>query len=898
MTRERLVAAYRALLDLYPRHVPPTERDEVAECFDDQLHFAGRKGRAASAKAAARAFLLLPLDLVEARLAAPPRRLEERRDTVLHGIVQDWKLAAKGLLRSPGFAFLSVASLALGVGANATILSMASSVLWKPLPVDEPEHIVRLFQTDERGHRRFSYANYRDVLEQESDVLDGLFLHRLETFGLRTDGRSEVVYGELVSGTYFDTLGVRTVAGRAFEQHEVDHPGAAPVVVVGHDLWQRRFGSDPALVGRTIRLNDHPFEVIGVAAPDFTGTKFALAMDLWVPIWPWTEAESWTTGWDQRRQSSSWLAVARLAGDTPRSEAEEALDVIATRLREIDPEVNRDLRISMFSDLDGSISPDIAGIPRLIGALAIAASTLVLLVACANVASLLFARAVGRRQEVGIRFALGVGHWRLLRQLLTESLLLALLGGAAGLALSWLTSGSLTSLFPNLPYRFAIDTAPDGRVILLTSVVAMLSALVFGLAPALQASAARPLAAMRGVRPAEGRPHRGLSVVVVAMVSFSFVSIFLTGLFLRSLGEIRQVAPGFQTAGRIVADYDVALAGDPELSAVTFARDLVSEVEGWPGVERAAVSSLAPLGDRSSATSVFANERAYDENDFGEEAWVASVTPGYFDAMGSAVVAGRAFSETDHADAAPVVLVNQTLAARLWPEESAVGRFVRFDRLPNDLAALVVGVVVDGKYNFLNEPQQGAIYRPWAQRPLQRAVVVAKTGAGSERLLPTIPKLVEKLDARVPVLDARSMEAHVMGSLWLFRMGAALAAGLGFLALGLSAAGLYGVMAYAVSQRRFELGVRAALGATRAGILRLIVGRGLRLAGVGLGLGLLLALGLGSALASVLFGVSSRDPLTLLLGMLTLVTVAFLASLVPAFWASRANPVETLRATD
>ncbi len=895
-----VVSLYRTLLGLLPSRVDSQARDEMAECLVDMLDAAHARGRAAQVVLLVRALARLPFDLLHAHLEwSGPRQQKTRKDT-MNSIIQDWKLAARGLTRSPGFACLAVASLALGVGANATIMGMVNSTLWTKLPVPEPDRIVRMFETNAVGHGQFSYANYRDVLEQTQDTLDGLFLHRLEPLGLQLgDEGSSVVYGELVSAPYFDTLQIAPEVGRFWEAGEVDHAGAAPRVVISHDLWQRAFGGRRSLVGETVRLSDQEFQVVAVAGPEFHGTKYGLAMDAWVPVWAWAEAQQWTEGWETRRASSSWRAVARMRrGETMESTA-LSLEPVAARLEELDPEVNRDLRLSLFSELDGSISPHVAGIPRLIGWVALAASSLVLLVACANVASLLFARATGRSKEVGIRFALGSGRWRLVRQLLTESLLLALLGGAAGIVMSLLTSRWLMPLMPDLPYRFVVDPTPDTRVVLLTSAVAMFSALVFGLAPALQASATKPLRALRGGSALGGsRPHRGLSVVVVAMVCFSFVAVVMTGLFLRSLDEVQQVAPGFEPAGRVVSDYDVGLAGDPDLEPVQFAEEVLASLQKRSDVRKASISSGLPLADWSESDMVYANDRVYDEDEPGLTSWRSSVTPGYFETLGTQLVAGRVFHALDVQDSEPVVIVNETLAAKLWPDQDALGRSIRHQRLPGEWSARVVGIVADGKYNFLNEKQQPALFRPWAQSPRTRGVVVADATSQAAQMLPALPELVGQIDDRVPILTTRTLEDHLHGSLWLFRLAASLAGVLGLLALGLAAAGLYGVMAYAVSQRRFELGIRAAIGATNRNILQLVLRRGLRLAGVGLALGVALALALGSAMANILFGVSPRDPLTLLLGLLTLLGVAFLASFVPALRVSRRSPIESLRPSD
>ena len=559
---------------------------------------------------------------------------------------------------------------------------------------------------------------------------------------------------------------------------------------------------------------------------------------------------------------------------------------------------NRDLRLALMDELDGSIHPSVAGIPRLIGMLAVGASGLVLLVACANVASMLYARALSRRREMGIRYALGVGRARLLRQLLSESAVLACLGGALGIGIvAWRTQG-LGLVLPGLPYRFAVDPAPDLRVVLVASLVSLLAALVAGIAPALQASATSPLAAMSSrVDSAISSPRgrRGLSAVVVSMVALSFVSLVLSGLFLRSLDEVGSVHPGFEPTQRVVASYDIALAGDPKLTAVAHARRLLETLEQEGEIEAAAVASVMPLGDRSNGSVVYANDRSYAEDENGLSTWRASITEGYFGVMGTRLIAGRAFDSRDGADGAPVMIVNQTLASRLWPEGAAVGRRLRYDRNPTEQTLEVVGVVEDSKYLFLHEQQTAAIYLPFDQSPANPAVAIAKTRGEADTFLPVFERLLHAAAPGVPVLSATTVESHVSSSMWIFQMGAGVAAGLGILALLLSAAGLYGVMAYAVGERKRELGIRSALGAENGQLMTLVFGQGMRLTAIGSVVGLLIALGLGSLLSTVLFGVSPGDPMTLLGVMATLSVVTLVASLAPAISASRANPVETLR---
>jgi len=815
----------------------------------------------------------------------------------MDGVLKDLLYAIRGLRRRPALTVLAVLSLTLGIGVNTTMLGMVSSMLWNRLPVPDPEEIVRVFQVERGEFQRFSYANYRDLREFGAEVFEDLFVHRLEAVGLQARGSSEVVYGELVSAGYFDTLAIRPAVGRLFSFRDIDPHGGTATVVISDDLWQRRFLGETDVVGETIRLNDQPFEIVGVAESGFQGTKYGLGMDLWVPAPSWARVAGWGEGWDEVRDAHSWLAVARLSHDMGLDEAESGLSGAAAALRELAPEENRDLRLAVLSEIDGSIDPDAAGMPKLVGALAMGASILVLLVACANVASLLYARGLARSREIGIRYALGAGRVRLLRQLLSESVVLAVLGGTFGVFAAFWTSRSYLPFLPSLPYRFAIDTAPDLGVVAAAAGISLVAAVLAGLAPAWQASAASPSDAFvsREAVGVAGKRLRGLTGVVVAMVSLSFVSLALTGLFLRSLEKVRAVEPGFASTERVIAAFDTTLAGDEDLRPEAYARQVLERVRATAGVAEAAVSSLMPLGDRSSSLETWSDERVYDEDEGGLRTWRASVTPGFFSVMETPLLAGRVFDDLDRAGSARVAIVNQHLAQRLFPGESGVGRRLRFRRLPGGLQVEIVGVVENSRYNYLSEPVQPAIYFPFEQSPRSSAVLIARSTGPSGPLVPALERVIEDVDARVPILSTITVEQHVSGSLWLFRLGARFTAALGLLALGLSAVGLYGVMAHAVGQRRSELGIRAALGAEARDLMSIVLRQGARLTTIGVAIGLAAALGLSFGLKSLLFGVQPGDPMVLLGVAAALLLVSMLASFFPALSASRTDPARTLR---
>lgn len=898
---------YRLALRLYPRDVRVSFGEDMERCFVDLVTDAReRSGVPGAARAVVRTFAQLPAAAWDARFNPPTppgwdrSPHQGRRLAGGNGWWRDVRYAGRGLLKNPGFAGLAVVSLALGIGANTTMLATVSSILWQSLPVPDAGQLMRVFQTDARGHHQVSFGNYLDVQEQGGGIFDGVTVHRLEAFGFRAEAESQVVYGELVGSPYFRTIGVEPALGRFFHAAD-DRTGVnEPVIVISHHLWQAAFGEAPDVVGTVVRLNDSPFTIIGVAPDGFNGTKFGLGMDLWVPVRAWALARGWSDGWDQARGSRSWLTVGRLKPGLDREQGMAALDPISARLREVDPDINRDMSLSLFDEMEGSIAPGTASVTRVAGAAAIGASVLVLLVACANVASLLLARAFARRREIGIRYALGVGRGRLVRGLLTESLLLASVGGAVGVAMAFWTGRLVLRWTPDLPYRMAIDPAPDPGIVGIAAFVCVAAAFLFGLAPALQASSVSPVTALKTGDGAEGRKLttlRGLNLVVVSMVALSFVSLAVTGLFVRSLDQLRRVDPGFDTADRVIIDIDASLGVTDQADREDYFRRLVDRVTGLPGVESAGLIDNLPLGDRSSGSTVFADARTYDADDLGLDVWRATVSADYFEAAGTQMRRGRAFRVQDGVDDQPVVIVNETMAARLWPGIDPIGRRVRYGREPGDASSEmeVVGLVADGRYLMPNESPRPAMFRPLAQEPSATAVLVVAASGDLGQLVSAVRATAHEIDPSVPLLSVRTMRDHFRSSLWMFRLAAGVGLGLGGLALVLAAAGLYGVMAYSVRRRTKEMGIRIALGARKGQLLGLVFRRGGALALVGTLVGLAAAIAASTLLSSILFGVRPVDPLTMTAVALLLWGVTIVAILVPALAASRSDPVSAIR---
>lgn len=672
-TTDLVARIYRALLVLYPDGTRSDVAADMEECFRDLCRAADRdRGGLGVVAVALRTYAELPMSAWRARAAARKTMTTKKGASSMETFLQDVRYAVRGLLRNRGFTTLAVLSLAVGVGANTSMFSLAKGILWRELPVPEADRLVRLFEFRD-GSSNFSYPNFADIRDQ-GDFFEGVFLHNLTLFGLTSDEVSGIASGEIVSANYFDVLRVEPSLGRSFDPSTEGQPESPLVTVLSHHLWTESFGADPTVVGRVIKLSGRDVTVVGVAPEGFNGTKWGLGMDLWVPGRAWRAAEGWGN-WEEQRGSRNMEAVARLAPGTDIVEANAGLQVIARRLEARYVQSNNGRTFRAFPER--TIVPEASQLPNLIGLLALAASGLVLLVACGNVASLLLSRAVVRRREIGLRVALGAGRGRLIRQLLTESTLLAVLGGLLGLGVANWTTGLFDRFLPALSYRFLLQASPDTAAVLFTAGVCLVATFVFGLAPALQASKPGVAGVLRGDESSAGGLRFGgtrlLNSVVVGMVALAFVTLFLTGLFTTSLRNVREMDVGIQTEGRIMATLDLSLAGDDSMDAARFYGELVEQVTALPGVMGAAVSSGIPLGDWSSSSAIFADDRAYSPDERGVNAWRSSISDQYFDVLGTRLIAGRAFGSEDREDGPNTVILNAAAAARLWPEEDPIG---------------------------------------------------------------------------------------------------------------------------------------------------------------------------------------------------------------------------------
>jgi putative ABC transport system permease protein len=824
---------------------------------------------------------------------------------------QDLRLGARKLAHTPGFTLAAVATLALGIGANTAIFSVVDAVLLRPLPFPDAGRLVLLWETKPNAawpQLPLSFPNFADVRGQARSF-EGMaaWTSRPDTvFNLTVGGEPQPVPYALVTANFFDVLGVAPSLGRAFGSDEAQ-PGGAPAVVLGHGLWLR-LGADPGLVGRALRLDDRAYEVVGVMPPGFRFASAAREPEIWLSI----EQQPDPTQSRRYARAARYLGVvARLRPDASEESARLELETIAWRLRKDNPGFFRDgglLLVPLREQVVASLRPTLV---VLLGAVAF-----VLLIACANVAGLMLARGQGRHAEMALRAALGAPRRRLARQLLTETLLLGLAGGALGLVtafwgLELLALYSARVRDPFIPYAADLGAVRlDGRVLLFTLALSLGTSLVFGLLPALQASRAGLGAALgAGARTAggafRGRARRAL---IVAEVGLALVLLVGAGLMLESLRRLQGVDPGFRAEHVLAADLRLPSWKYRGETVAAFFDLALTRLRGLPGVEEVAAVSALPLTGVEGSTGVLL-EGAPEMNP-AERPSVhhRAATPDYFAAMGIPLLRGRAFTARDDARAPKVAVVNDTLARRLWPGQDPLGRrlaldveAMRFfrDRAPElDLAAglrEVVGVVADVRHSRLDGEPGAQMYVPFAQRPSSDMTLVLRAAADPRALAEAARGVVRSMDAAQPLANVTTMAALVEASVAPRRLSLRLLGAFAALALVLAAVGLYGLMSQSVAQRTGEIGVRMALGARRGHLLRLVVGEGLALAVAGIALGAATALALGRTLRALLYGVSPTEPGAFAAAAATLAMVAAVASYVPARRASRVDPMTALR---
>jgi predicted permease len=813
--------------------------------------------------------------------------------------IQDLRYGVRMLLKNLGVTIVAVITLALGIGANTAIFSGVSAFVFRPLPVPQPEELVRPLEiTEDRGTAdEFSYPDFADYRDQNS-VFVGMFAEDMIQAALGTQNENDVIWGQVVSGNFFEVLRVKPMMGRGFSPEEDKTRGSHPVVVVSHSLWQRRLASDAQIIGKTIELNGKPYNVIGVGPETFKGTKFGLSLDFWVPM---MMVEDLTRATDLLNdRGSHWMnIVARLKPGVSLDQASANMNMIARRFNEAHPDDRASSTTAVVrTELDGRFE-DASKLMKSASAIAMAIVGLILLIACANVANLLLARAAARRKEIGIRLALGASRARLIRQLLTENVLLSLLGGGLGLMLAYWLTYLMQGFIPVLQYNIVNDFfAIDSRALIFTLVISLLTGVVFGLAPAWQASKPDVVPVLKGDITSESGKRRRVTLrngLVVAQVALSLVVLVCGGLFIRSFRNAQKMDPGFNAPNSLLMAVNPQLIGYDEAQNKDFFLQVLEGVKALPGVESASVARLPPLGDSSNSSGPILREgETLARGSAGRNIMNTTISPGHFKTLQIPILEGRDFDDRDRRGAQRVVIINQRMAEIMWPGQSAVGKkmFVGTDsREPIE----VVGVVKTGKYRSLSEDPKPFFYNSMMQRGPSYMFLFVRTTGDPHALVNPVRSYIQSLDRRMPIFAVKTMSEHMTWALWAPRMAASLSIAFGLVALVLSAVGLYSVMAYVVSQRTREVGIRMALGAQRSDVLRLMTKYGMSLAATGVGIGLLMAFGLARALSSLLIGIGVYDITIFLAVPVLLAIVAAAACFFPARRATKVDPLVALR---
>ena len=822
---------------------------------------------------------------------------------MLESFLSDIRFALRWLVRSPGFTLVAIASFAIGIGFNTALFTIVDAVLFKPLPVAAPERLVDVFTTSRATpFGTSSYADYVD-LKTDNDVFEDVIGYSPMFGALNLDNRSRLAIGEVVTGNYFQVLGVGAAAGRTILPDD-DRKDAARVTVISYRYWARELARAPDAVGRTVRIRGNAYTIVGVAPASFTGMVPVLAPELWIPASASLEVEPvgihdtvpgpGTNRLDRR--GDRWMFLrARLKPGKTAAEAEANLKLLTARLEQENPQTNKGRSVVVRSTgdvhfhpaADGTILPIAGGLMFVVG--------LVLLTACANVASMLLARASSRQREIGIRLAIGASRARLVRQLVTEALVMSLIGAAVGSLLAWWVTSFVTSISLPLPFPLAFNVKIDARVLLFTIGAAILAALLAGLAPAIQASRPSVVADMRGDRPMgrAGRRWALRDVLVTGQMAVTAALLVVAALLTRTLLAAQRTDVGFPVEKIAIVSTDTTMTQYTPERSRQFFEDAIARLKAIPGVESAALATRVPFSINYNRWDVWIpdHHRPGEHGDFVD---MTSVSPDYFRTMGVPIVEGRAFTPDDRPNTQWVAIANETFAKRYWPGQSAVGKTFR-SRVSDGPIFQIVGVAADHKVLTVGEPPTPFFHVALSQRPNSYSSFIARTRGDATTLLRDMRRELLAMEPNLVFVENQTMAAEVSTTLFPVRAGAWLVSGVGVIAMILAAVGLYGIIAYSVARRTREIGVRMALGARPALVVGQVMQQGLLLAAVGVAVGCVLAAIAAGLIARVLYGVRPSDPVSWFVAIVVVLTVAALANLIPAWRAARVDPSIALR---
>jgi len=826
---------------------------------------------------------------------------------LLDSFLSDIRYALRWLRKSPAFTLVAVVSLAIGIGFNTALFAIVDALLFKPLPVAAPERLADVFTSDANGHSRFSTSSYADYLDlkAQNDVFEGLVGYSPMFAGVNLGDRSRLALGEIVTGNYFQVLGVTVARGRTILPAD-DTPGAPRVAVVSNRYWTREMGSTPDAIGQVIRVRGNTFTIVGVAPPSFTGMVPVLSPEMWIPVAASLEVEpvglhdvvpspTGTTRLDRR--GDRWMFIrGRLKPGVTIDAARANLDVLMSRLATAFPATNKGRTAAAKPTSEVHIHPaaDPVLVPIAAGLMAVVA--LVLLIACANVASMLLARASGRQKEIGIRLALGASKAQLLRQLITEALIISALGAVAGTVFAWWVTRAAASISLPVAVPLAFDLRIDGRVLLFTVATTIAAGLLAGLAPAVQASRPNVVDDLRGEASAARVGTRRWSqrdALVAAQMAITAVLLVVAALLTRSLVAAQRTNVGFPVERLAVISLDTGMLRYSEDKGQHFYDQALDRVRSIPGVEAAALATRVPFSMNYNRWDIWV-PGYHEPGQHSDVVEVTTVSPDYFKTIGVAIVEGRGFTDDDRPNTPFVAVVNEAMARRYWPGQRAIGKTFRTRNSSGPLFQ-IVGVSANHKVNSVGEPPTPLLHVARTQRPNPYSAIIARTRGDANALLRDMRRELLAVEPNVVFVENQTMEAEVGATLFPVRAGAYLVSTVGLVAMGLAAIGLYGVIAYSVARRTREIGIRMALGARPLSVISLVMQHGFIVAVAGVAGGCVLAILAVRAIAGVLYGVGVADPISWLAAVLVLLGSAACANLIPAWRAARVNPSVALR---
>ena len=827
---------------------------------------------------------------------------------LLEAFLADVRFALRWLRKSPGFTLVAVASLAIGIGFNTAIFTIVDALLYKPLPVAEPSRLVDVFTSAAAGRSvEFGTTSYPDYLDLKSrnDVFEDIVGYSPMFGALSTGLGARLAMGEIATGNYFQVLGVNALIGRTLLPED-DRPGAPPVAVVSYRYWTRELGSTPNLSGQTLRLRGTPFAIVGVAPPSFTGMVAILSPEVWIPVSASLDVEpvgmrdttpSPTGTTRLERRGDRWMFLrGRLKPGRTVEESRGNLAVVFSQLAAEFPQTNKDRHISTKRTSDVHFHPDADQqvVPYAVGFMAVVG--LVLLIACLNVASMLLARASGRQREIGVRIAIGAGRGRLIRQLITETIVLALIGAAAGTALAYGMTRAAAAISLPSPIPFTFNLHIDARVLVFTLVLSLVAALLAGLVPALLASRPNLVMELRGDQNlARAGGHRWTlgDLLVAGQMSITAVLLVVAALLTRSLVVAQRANLGFPVDRIALVSIDASQLRYDKARIEQFYDAALARVRAIPGVDAAGLATRPPFTLNTNRWAIWI-PGLHEPGQAGAVVDVTNVSADYFDAIDVPLVAGRTFNDADRLETPKVAIVNETMARKFWPNQSPIGRTLR-SRNSEGPVFEIVGVSRDYKVNSVGEGPTPFLHIARRQQPNPYSALIARTRGDADGLLRDMRREIHAVEPTLAFVENQTMASEVGMTLFPVRATAWLVSGVGLVAMLLAAVGLYGVIAYSVARRTREIGIRMALGATPSTVVSAVMRQGLLVAAVGLVAGSILAIAAVRAVADLLYGISGSDPASWLGAAAVLLAVSALANLVPAWRAARVHPSEALR---